>query len=59
MNETLRAKLRQRLDQPGLVVAPGVFDMVSLRLADTFGFDATLKRTTKHFAVNMKTMEFH
>ena len=40
MNESLRAKLRQRLDQPGLVVAPGVFDMVSLRLADTFGFDA-------------------
>ncbi len=32
--------LRQRLQQPGLVVAPGVFDMVSLRLADTFGFDA-------------------
>ncbi len=34
------ASLRQRLAQPGLVVAPGVFDMVSLRLADTFGFDA-------------------
>lgn len=32
--------LRQRLAQPGLVVAPGVHDMVSLRLADTFGFDA-------------------
>jgi len=32
--------LRARLKQPGLVVAPGVFDMVSLRLADTFGFDA-------------------
>jgi 2-methylisocitrate lyase-like PEP mutase family enzyme len=29
-----------RLEQPGLVVAPGVHDMVSLRLADTFGFDA-------------------
>jgi 2,3-dimethylmalate lyase len=40
MNETLRAKLLQRLQEPGLVVAPGVFDMVSLRLADTFGFDA-------------------
>lgn len=40
MNESLRARLRQRLNQPGLVVAPGVFDMVSLRLADTFGFDA-------------------
>ena len=30
----------QRLQQPGLVVAPGVHDMVSLRLADTFGFEA-------------------
>ena len=40
MNETLRARLRQRLQEPGLVVAPGVFDMVSLRLADSFGFDA-------------------
>ncbi|MFN5177427.1 oxaloacetate decarboxylase [Limnohabitans sp.] len=40
MNESPRATLRQRLNQPGLVVAPGVFDMVSLRLADSFGFDA-------------------
>ncbi len=32
--------LAARLMQPGLVVAPGVFDMVSLRLADSFGFDA-------------------
>lgn len=28
--------LRERLSQPGLVTAPGVYDMVSLRLADTF-----------------------
>lgn len=34
------AALRARLAQPGLVVAPGVFDMVSLRLADSFGFEA-------------------
>ena len=40
MNEPLRARLRERLNQPGLCVAPGVFDMVSLRLADSFGFDA-------------------
>lgn len=40
MNETQRARLRRRLTEPGLVLAPGVFDMVSLRLADTFGFDA-------------------
>ena len=39
MNATPSA-LRARLNQPGLIVAPGVFDMVSLRLADTFGFDA-------------------
>ena len=32
--------LKTRLAQPGMIVAPGVFDMVSLRLADTFGFDA-------------------
>lgn len=32
--------LHERLKQSGLIVAPGVFDMVSLRLADTFGFDA-------------------
>jgi 2-methylisocitrate lyase-like PEP mutase family enzyme len=32
--------LRERLQQPGLLTAPGVFDMVSLRLADSFGFDA-------------------
>ncbi len=37
---TAPAPLRQRLQQPGLVVAPGVFDMVSLRLADRLGFDA-------------------
>ncbi len=40
MNESQRTALRQRLNQPGLLVAPGVFDMVSLRLADSFGFDA-------------------
>lgn len=28
--------LRERLSQPGLITAPGVYDMVSLRLADTF-----------------------
>ena len=35
-----RKQLRDRLSQPGLLSAPGIFDMVSLRLADTFGFDA-------------------
>ena len=32
--------LKQRLATPKLLVAPGVFDMVSLRLANTFGFEA-------------------
>jgi 2-methylisocitrate lyase-like PEP mutase family enzyme len=32
--------LRQRLQQPGLITAPGVHDMVSLRQADALGFDA-------------------
>ena len=32
--------LRQRLASPSLLVAPGIFDMVSLRLANTFGFEA-------------------
>jgi 2-methylisocitrate lyase-like PEP mutase family enzyme len=39
MNKKTSA-LCARLKQPGLIVAPGVFDMVSLRLADSFGFDA-------------------
>jgi 2-methylisocitrate lyase-like PEP mutase family enzyme len=32
--------LRQRLASRELLVAPGIFDMVSLRLANTFGFEA-------------------
>lgn len=32
--------LRQRLATPRLIVAPGIHDLVSLRLANTFGFDA-------------------
>ncbi len=40
MSSNKPAKLHARLQQPGLVTAPGVYDMVSLRLADTFGFDA-------------------
>jgi 2,3-dimethylmalate lyase len=35
-----KTSLKARLQQPELIVAPGVFDMVSLRLADSFGFDA-------------------
>jgi 2,3-dimethylmalate lyase len=34
------ASLRRRLQQPGLITAPGVHDMVSLRMADRLGFDA-------------------
>jgi 2,3-dimethylmalate lyase len=32
--------LAKRLTQPGLITAPGVYDMVSLRLADRLGFAA-------------------
>jgi 2-methylisocitrate lyase-like PEP mutase family enzyme len=36
----MRASLAERLKDRRIVVAPGVFDMVSLRLADALGFDA-------------------
>ena len=35
-----RDTFNQRLASPGLIVAPGVFEMVSLRLADRMNFDA-------------------
>jgi 2,3-dimethylmalate lyase len=35
-----RQAFSRRLQQPGLIVAPGVYEMVSLRLADSFGFEA-------------------
>jgi 2-methylisocitrate lyase-like PEP mutase family enzyme len=35
-----RNTLKQRLASRTLLVAPGVYDMVSLRLANTFGFEA-------------------
>ncbi|RZI98690.1 MAG: isocitrate lyase/PEP mutase family protein, partial [Rubrivivax sp.] len=35
-----RAALKARIAQPPLVVAPGVYDGVSARLADRLGFDA-------------------
>ena len=35
-----KAEFKKRLAQPGLVVAPGVFEMVSLRLADRMNFEA-------------------
>jgi 2,3-dimethylmalate lyase len=34
-----RAQLAQRLKQPQLVVAPGIFELISARLADRMGFD--------------------
>lgn len=33
-------RLSARLKQPGLISAPGVFEMISARIADTMGFDA-------------------
>jgi 2-methylisocitrate lyase-like PEP mutase family enzyme len=37
---TQRALFNERLSKPGLIVAPGVYEMVSLRLADRMNFDA-------------------
>jgi 2,3-dimethylmalate lyase len=34
-----RARLAERLKQPGLVVAPGVFELISARIADQMEFD--------------------
>lgn len=36
----MTATLAARLKQPGLLVAPGIHDMVSARVADAIGFDA-------------------
>ena len=35
-----RKMLKQALSRPGLVTAPGVYDMISARIADRLGFDA-------------------
>src|SRR5271166_2596834 len=35
----MKHNLRQRLRQPRLVSAPGVYDMISLRIADRMGFE--------------------
>ena len=35
-----RSRLRARLESGELIVAPGVFDMISARIADGQGFDA-------------------
>lgn len=37
---TQRASFVERLSKPGLIIAPGVYEMVSLRLADRMNFDA-------------------
>ena len=34
-----RAQLARRLREPGLIVAPGVFELISARIADRMGFD--------------------
>ncbi len=34
-----RQRLNTRLKEPGILVAPGIFDMISTRLADSMGFD--------------------
>ena len=36
----LRQQLKKRISEPEILIAPGVHEMVSLRLADSFQFDA-------------------
>jgi 2-methylisocitrate lyase-like PEP mutase family enzyme len=40
MQASTSPSLRERLMQPGLLVAPGVYDMVSARIAEAVGFEA-------------------
>ncbi len=40
MADLQQPPLRERLRSPSLVVAPGVFDMISARIADRMGFEA-------------------
>ncbi len=40
ISENKNARLRKRLDKGGLIVAPGVYDMISARIADAMNFDA-------------------
>jgi 2-methylisocitrate lyase-like PEP mutase family enzyme len=40
MEALMPQSLAERLKQPGLVVAPGVFDGITARIADSMGFDA-------------------
>ncbi len=39
MTQTKRSILRQKLAGDGIVVAPGIYDMISVRVADRMGFD--------------------
>lgn len=39
IRNSARLNLKARLSQPQIVVAPGVFDMISVRLADSMKFD--------------------
>ena len=36
----MKQRLVDRLKAPGLISAPGVFDMISAKIADSFAFDA-------------------
>jgi 2-methylisocitrate lyase-like PEP mutase family enzyme len=35
-----RQRLRNRFDAPGMLVAPGIFELISAKIADRMGFDA-------------------
>ena len=34
-----RKNLKKRFSEPGMLVAPGVYDMISAKFADSMGFD--------------------
>jgi len=40
MTDPRRLSLKQKLNSGNIVIAPGIYDMVSVRLADRMGFDA-------------------
>jgi len=39
MTDSCRLSLKQKLAGDGIVIAPGIYDMVSMRIADRMGFD--------------------
>src|SRR5258706_13177254 len=40
MTDSRRSTLKQKLAGDRIIVAPGIFDMISVRIADQMGFDS-------------------